>query len=304
MNDNQEKRTSEPDGGAPRTGSSTNSRMSARQRVVLGVLAAFCVVLIAVCGVALATSNATPTAPAGVVAAQGSAPATDAAGNDAAAADADDAVAAADDAAATDNEDAAATSSADSSATASMGNADGDSAQASATSQQGGSTSSKGSSSKGSSSSANTSSSSSSSSSSHSSSSNPNSSSNSSSSSSSGGASSAGQAGGTQQQAVTISVSIDSSAADGSVGGSGTFTFPAGATPYDALCAVRSDVTASNSGFGVYVEGIGGLYEQDERYPGVSGWKYMVNGSVIMKAANKYTLHDGDHVTWYYTVTG
>lgn len=123
------------------------------------------------------------------------------------------------------------------------------------------------------------------------------------SSSSHGGSSGASQ-GESQQKTVTVSVSIDSSAADGSVSGSGTFTFKEGATPYDALCALRSDVTSSGTAMGIYVEGIGGLFENDSRYPGVSGWKYMVNGRVVMQSAGSYTLSDGDHVTWYYTVTG
>lgn len=123
------------------------------------------------------------------------------------------------------------------------------------------------------------------------------------SSSSHGGSSGASQ-GESQQKTVTVSVSIDSSAADGSVSGSGTFTFKEGATPYDALCALRSDVTSSSTAMGIYVEGIGGLFENDSRYPGVSGWKYMVNGRVVMQSAGSYTLSDGDHVTWYYTVTG
>lgn len=123
------------------------------------------------------------------------------------------------------------------------------------------------------------------------------------SSSSHGGSSGASQ-GEIQQKTVTVSVSIDSSAADGSVSGSGTFTFKEGATPYDALCALRSDVTSSSTAMGIYVEGIGGLFENDSRYPGVSGWKYMVNGRVVMQSAGSYALSDGDHVTWYYTVTG
>lgn len=123
------------------------------------------------------------------------------------------------------------------------------------------------------------------------------------SSSSHGGSSGASQ-GESQQKTVTVSVSIDSSAADGSVSGSGTFTFKEGATPYDALCALRSDVTSSSTAMGIYVEGIGGLFENDSRYPGVSGWKYMVNGRVVMQSAGSYALSDGDHVTWFYTVTG
>lgn len=123
-------------------------------------------------------------------------------------------------------------------------------------------------------------------------------------SSSSHGGSSGTSQGESQQKTVTVSVSIDSSAADGSVSGSGTFTFKEGATPYDALCALRSDVTSSSTAMGIYVEGIGGLFENDSRYPGVSGWKYMVNGKVVMQSAGSYKLSDGDHVTWYYTVTG
>lgn len=114
----------------------------------------------------------------------------------------------------------------------------------------------------------------------------------------------AGDSGDDARDTITVSVLVDSSAADGSVSGSGTYTLEAGATPFDALKALTSSIEYSTSGMGVYVEAIGGLRENDSRFSGTTGWKYSVNGEVIMQSCSSYALHDGDTVVWYYTVTG
>lgn len=238
-----------------------------RQRIVLGALAACCVALIVVCGVALATDTGSA-APSSEALVQGSAAVSEAQQEAADASSAEDPAGAE----GAETGDASSGGGSDASDTAASNDArasdsDRDTSSTSGTGGNG----------------------------------------NKSSSTSTSGQSSAsgnGTSKGPQPKTVNISVSIDSSAADGSVSGSGSFTFEVGATPYDALCALRGDVTASQSSMGIYVEGIGGLFENDSRYPGVSGWKYMVNGSVIMQSAGSYQLHDGDHVTWYYTTTG
>ena len=43
---------------------------------------------------------------------------------------------------------------------------------------------------------------------------------------------------------------------------------------------------------------IGGLAEKE--YPGESGWKFSVNGEVIMRACDSVVLQDGDVVRWFY----
>ncbi len=58
---------------------------------------------------------------------------------------------------------------------------------------------------------------------------------------------------------------------------------------------------ASNTSMGMYVRGIGGLYEFDGGPS--SGWMYHVNGTTPNKSAGNYLLQDGDRVQWTY-VTG
>ncbi len=85
------------------------------------------------------------------------------------------------------------------------------------------------------------------------------------------------------------------------VSGGTTATFAQGATVYDALMACGFSVNASTSPFGIYVSAVGGLAEKE--HGGGSGWKYSVNGEVLMMACDKYALNDGDAVSWFY-VTG
>lgn len=128
------------------------------------------------------------------------------------------------------------------------------------------------------------------------------------SSSSSGSSSSSSSAGGSSQPGtsapagtVTVYVSVSSSAVGNPVSGGGTFTFNQGATVYDALCACGLSMSASNTGYGIYVSAIGGLAEKE--HGGHSGWMYSVNGAVPMTACSNYVLSNGDSVSWYY-VTG
>ena len=112
--------------------------------------------------------------------------------------------------------------------------------------------------------------------------------------------------GGSQQKpaskpsTVTVRVVVDSSAADGSVSASKTLTFEKGASAYDALCGLGLTVNASQSAYGVYVSGIGGLAEKT--YGGQDGWKYSVNGTVPGMSCSSYKLSDGDVVRWFYAL--
>jgi len=76
-----------------------------------------------------------------------------------------------------------------------------------------------------------------------------------------------------------------------------------GSTAFDALisAARQQEITVdhTNSLTGVYVSGIGGLYEFD--YGSESGWLYYVNGESPSAAMSQYTLSEGDTVELVYT---
>lgn len=112
------------------------------------------------------------------------------------------------------------------------------------------------------------------------------------------GSASASSSASARPATVTVSVTVDSSAADGRVSGGANPTFEQGATVYDALMACGLSVNASSTPLGIYVNAIGGLAEKE--YPGESGWKYSVNGEVIMRSCDSVVLQDGDVVHWFY----
>lgn len=119
-----------------------------------------------------------------------------------------------------------------------------------------------------------------------------------------GGGQSAPSSGDSQKPApkrVTVTISVDSSAADGSVSASGSFTFEEGATVYDALCALGLSIGSGDGIHGVYVSSIGGLAEK--QFGASSGWMYAVNGVRPNMACSAYVLKDGDAIQWRY-VTG
>lgn len=98
---------------------------------------------------------------------------------------------------------------------------------------------------------------------------------------------------------MTVTVNVDSSAADGSVSFDGTVELDAGATAYDALVATGLELDASDSQYGMYVAGIGGLAGGD--YGDMSGWLYDVNGEAALVGCDSYELADGDTVNWTYS---
>lgn len=97
---------------------------------------------------------------------------------------------------------------------------------------------------------------------------------------------------------VTVTVTIDSSAAGSPVSLSTTLTFEQGATVYDALVGTGVAVGASQTAYGVYVSSIGGLAEK--QYGPNSGWTYYVNGAFVNTACSGCVLSDGDSVLWTY----
>lgn len=97
---------------------------------------------------------------------------------------------------------------------------------------------------------------------------------------------------------VTVTVTIDSSAAGSPVSLSTTLTFEQGANVYDALVGTGVAVGASQTAYGVYVSSIGGLAEK--QYGPNSGWTYYVNGAFVNTACSGCVLSDGDSVLWTY----
>lgn len=101
-----------------------------------------------------------------------------------------------------------------------------------------------------------------------------------------------------EQAAVSVVVEIDASAAEGETLILGA-ELDEGATAYDALVEVADDVNASETDYGIYVQGINGLAEGD--YGSMSGWLYSVNGETAEVGCSEYVLEDGDVVIWTYT---
>ena len=71
-----------------------------------------------------------------------------------------------------------------------------------------------------------------------------------------------------------------------------------GDSVYDILNRSGAKVSARNSGYGIYVEGINGRFEFDEGP--TSGWMYYVNGSKPNKSFGEYKVSSGDNIVWDY----
>ena len=100
---------------------------------------------------------------------------------------------------------------------------------------------------------------------------------------------------------MAVAVKVDSSAADGSVAYDETVELDEGATAYDALVATGLSINASDSQYGKYVEGIGGLAAYD--FGDTSGWMFSVNGEDAQVSCDQLTLKDGDAVTFTYVTS-
>ena len=100
-----------------------------------------------------------------------------------------------------------------------------------------------------------------------------------------------------QQATVTATVEIDATAADGE-STSYDVEVEEGSTVYDALVATGVDVNASDSDYGMYVMGIGGLASGD--YGDMSGWTYEVNGEMAEVNCSELEVSDGDQIVWTY----
>ena len=116
--------------------------------------------------------------------------------------------------------------------------------------------------------------------------------------------SAAAQAGSAAQSAddaqITVQVTVDSSAADGSVSFDGTVELAEDATVLDALKATGLAVDVQDSEYGAFVNAIDGL--ATGAFGDASGWGYDINGEMVMDSADVATVADGDVVAWTYLV--
>ena len=112
-----------------------------------------------------------------------------------------------------------------------------------------------------------------------------------------GSASSGTDAAQEQQATVSVSVTIDATAGEGE-SSTTEVDVPEGSTVYDALVATGADVNASDSDYGMYVQGIGGLAGGD--FGDMSGWMFEVNGEMAEVGCSQLEVADGDVVTWTY----
>lgn len=113
----------------------------------------------------------------------------------------------------------------------------------------------------------------------------------------------------TKSHSISVKITVDCTAAVGKVEGIPNYylsnfdiDLDEGATAFAATktaCAKAGiNLTATKTMYGEYVSAIGSLAEKDtSRY---SGWTYTVNGAYPPKAADKYTLENGDTIKWIY----
>ena len=104
-------------------------------------------------------------------------------------------------------------------------------------------------------------------------------------------------AGQEQQATVSASVTIDATAGEGE-STTVDVDVPEGSTVYDALVATGADVNASDSDYGMYVQGINGLAGGD--FGDMSGWMFEVNGKMAEVGCSQLEVADGDAITWTY----
>ena len=97
----------------------------------------------------------------------------------------------------------------------------------------------------------------------------------------------------TKAEALQAAMRTASSGSTGTV----DVTLDSGKTVMDALLATASaaniTVDYTNSSYGAYVTGIGGLTAG-----GSAGWMYKVNGVMPMTGAGNYVLQNGDTIVW------
>jgi len=71
-----------------------------------------------------------------------------------------------------------------------------------------------------------------------------------------------------------------------------------GESVYEILKKSGASVSARNTGYGLYIEGINGRFEFDEGP--TSGWVYTVNGTRPNTSCSNYEVKSGDKIVWTY----
>ena len=81
------------------------------------------------------------------------------------------------------------------------------------------------------------------------------------------------------------------------------FKIADGDTVYDILLEATAEhkihLETNGSSEGIYVEGIGNIYEFD--FGELSGWVYHVNGQSPSVSCGEYELSDRDSIEWLYS---
>lgn len=72
-------------------------------------------------------------------------------------------------------------------------------------------------------------------------------------------------------------------------------TLQGGDTVYSVLTRSGAAVSAENSQYGIYVNGINGRFAS-----GSSGWMYSVNGYTPNVGCGSYSVSSGDNIRWYW----
>ena len=72
-------------------------------------------------------------------------------------------------------------------------------------------------------------------------------------------------------------------------------TLQGGDTVYSVLTRSGAVVSAENSQYGIYVNGINGRFAS-----GSSGWMYSVNGYTPNVGCGSYSINSGDNIRWYW----
>jgi hypothetical protein len=79
---------------------------------------------------------------------------------------------------------------------------------------------------------------------------------------------------------------------------------PAGASAYDVLVSAsrkyRLHIDTNSIGSVTYISGINYIYEGD--YGDLSGWMFRVDGKIPSVGCGDYTVSDGEHIEWFYTL--
>jgi hypothetical protein len=99
---------------------------------------------------------------------------------------------------------------------------------------------------------------------------------------------------------LSVTVSVDLTAADGKVE-TAEVSVPAGATVLEATEATSFELDVQDSQYGKFVNAINGVATGD--HGDQSGWLVAVNGEDLAVSADAQEVKDGDKIEWRYVTT-